>query len=255
MTHTTAAALLSLIAGLAAPGLAKSDNKAAGPTVLKGKLGEGDPTDRERAGCYCRVHEFPFAAGAGYQIRLDSSDFDPYLRLEGPDGKTLAADDDGGGGFSALILFTPDRPGKYRVVVTTFGPRQTGAYTLTVGPSGQGNIIQGKLTTADPFDRLRPARRSRTHQVPLSAGRPVTIDLTSTEFDTYLRLEDPAGKKLLEDDDSGGGRNARVAFTPPRDGTYRIVVTSFLPGATGAYTLRIRQEAPPEKDGGPPKRP
>ena len=61
-------------------------------------------------------------------------------------------------------------------------------------------------------------------------------------LDTYLFLYDAAGKKLAEDDDSGGGLNARIIFHAEQDGTYRIRATSFNAGR-GAFTLTVREQA------------
>ena len=66
----------------------------------------------------------------------------------------------------------------------------------------------------------------------------VTIELRSQEFDPYLIVAAPR-LGLLEDDDSGGGRNARLEVQIRPLDTLRIVVTSFRPGQTGTYTLRI----------------
>ena len=52
---------------------------------------------------------------------------------------------------------------------------------------------------------------------------------------------DSTGKKLAEeDDDSGGGLNARIVFRAEQDGTYRIQATSFNAG-NGAFTLTVRE--------------
>ena len=63
----------------------------------------------------------------------------------------------------------------------------------------------------------------------------VFFDVTRLE-----RLENAAGQQLAQDDDSGGMLNARIVFSAPADGWYRIIVTSFSPKASGNYTLRVR---------------
>ena len=99
-----------------------------------------------------------------------------------------------------------------------------------------------RLTAQDPAPKSRPGRYSRTYTLKLAAGEQVTIDLESLEFDAFLRVEDAAGKKLAEDDDSGGNElNARIVFRAPSDDTYRIIVTTFSPGETGNYELTVRK--------------
>lgn len=74
-------------------------------------------------------------------------------------------------------------------------------------------------------------------------GRLVTIAMSSSSFDTYLYLRDPAGNVIKSDDDSGGGTNSRISFTLPAGmaGTYTIEATSYSTGRTGAYTLTLTQ--------------
>src|SRR5690606_4453714 len=67
-------------------------------------------------------------------IRMDSAQFDAYLSLhEGPqcDGESLAADDDSGGGTSALITETL-RPGSYSFRANSLSSAQEGDYTVSV---------------------------------------------------------------------------------------------------------------------------
>ena len=48
-------------------------------------------------------------------------------------------------------------------------------------------------------------------------------------FDAFLILEDPAGKKLAENDDidPGVNTNARLVFQAPKTAVYRLVATGF----------------------------
>ena len=56
-----------------------------------------------------------------------------------------------------------------------------------------------------------------------TAGQQVTIDMTSDEIDPYLILLSADGTELAQDDDGGGGKNARIAVTLPTDGTYTFL--------------------------------
>jgi S1-C subfamily serine protease len=110
--------------------------------------------------------------------------------------------------------------------------------------------LRDKLTDNEPLDANN--RPFKVHTVQLEAGRPCVISLESPKgpgyFDTFLRVEDNAGKMLAENDDSGVDMNSMVVFTPQETGTYRIVAKSFFaPGAeglltpTGNYLLVVRQ--------------
>jgi len=75
-----------------------------------------------------------FKAGQIYIITCDAEDkgnFDPYLQLEGPGGKVVAQDDDGGGYPNCRLVFKPKRGGEHRLIVTSVGKGQ-GSFNLKV---------------------------------------------------------------------------------------------------------------------------
>jgi serine protease Do len=115
------------------------------------------------------------------------------------------------------------------------------------------------LTDKDTIDKKRPMMASkrfvRTEEVKLSKDVTYIIEMVAIvgkdgkQLDPYLILEDANGKKLAEDDDSGGDPNAKgtewnakIVFRAPTDGVYRVVCTTFNPGETGGYTLRVRRQ-------------
>ena len=73
-----------------------------------------------------------------------------------------------------------------------------------------------------------------------AAGEQIVIELTSDEFDAYLILVDPQGNALAQDDDGGGGTNAKIAIPLPIAGTYQVLVNSYNVGETGEYVLSWR---------------
>jgi CHAT domain-containing protein len=101
-------------------------------------------------------------------------------------------------------------------------------------------VITGELTKKDPLDKERKASHHKVHELELQAGEIYMIDLRSVDFDTFLRLEDAAGKKISTNDDiSTTDRNSRLGFAPKKTGTYRAVVTTFEGGLTGRYRLQV----------------
>jgi DNA-binding beta-propeller fold protein YncE/DNA-directed RNA polymerase subunit RPC12/RpoP len=98
---------------------------------------------------------------------------------------------------------------------------------------------QGQLDASDFLDpELKYLRK--VYVAELQAGRKYTIDLVSKDFDSFLRLEDPRGKELARDDDSGGYPDARIVYTPLESGLFRVICTNL--GGTGKFTLTIREE-------------
>ncbi len=90
---------------------------------------------------------------------------------------------------------------------------------------------------------LSDKEKSRVHEFKMVEGRTYVLDLESAAFDTFLILEDAAGKKLAEDDDiiEGVNTNSRLVFVAPTGGVYRLVATAFEQRGAGPYTLTIRE--------------
>jgi S1-C subfamily serine protease len=336
-------------------------------------LTTSDPPDTRRTSSHFKVYEHPLVPTSCYTIDMTGGDpkkpFDPFLRLEESTGKDLTEDDDGGGNMNARIVFRPERAGTYRIVASTFDPKQTGPFKLSIREydlkdqiiSGEGDALKAftvprelvpllwakvnrtspvllrgtlldaksepvankellfrwpggerkhtsnakgevlmalggsqlkelrvdvpeglrllleltgadgkpvfnsvaptltsaggaivleaseKLSDSDTVDRLRPGFRQREHMFKMTAGSTYTIDLESTAFDAYLRLEASNGLQLAADDDSAGNFNARILHRAAREDTVRIIVTSSEPGQTGAYRLTVRQADKKEK--------
>jgi S1-C subfamily serine protease len=120
--------------------------KSAGGALVfekKEQLTRNDPRDKvktrggEEKDCYAKVYTFRMKAGSTYTLDLISGDrsgkkLDTYLRLEGPDGKELANDDDSAGFPDARIVHKALKDGDYRVVATSFDANQTGTFTLKI---------------------------------------------------------------------------------------------------------------------------
>lgn len=100
--------------------------------------------------------------------------------------------------------------------------------------------IDDSLANTDPKDKVRANSWHKVHPFRMTAGKSYTIDMTSSQFDPYLRLEDAKGAQLAQDDDGGDFTNARIFFTAPRTEEYRIIATSFSSG-TGKYTLTVHE--------------
>jgi serine/threonine protein kinase/Tfp pilus assembly protein PilF len=91
---------------------------------------EGTLTDKHRS----HVHERTLLAGKTYVIDLESSEFDTLLKLESPDGKPLAENDDIelGVNENSRLIFTAPQDGVYRLIATSFEQAGTGPYMLRI---------------------------------------------------------------------------------------------------------------------------
>lgn len=97
--------------------------------------------------------------------------------------------------------------------------------------------VEDALTDQDAKDRVRTFSYCKTYPYKMIKGHTYHIDMKSTDLDSYLRLEDPAGNEVAKDDDSGGFPNARITFTAGVDGDFKIIATTFGGNATGKFTL------------------
>jgi serine/threonine protein kinase/Tfp pilus assembly protein PilF len=105
------------------------------------------------------------------------------------------------------------------------------------------NEAHGRFNETRMPGMLTAQQKSSVHEQTLVAGRTYVIELESSAFDAFLKLQDASGKLLDENDDIEPGviQNARMIFTPPSDSGYRIIATSFEQAGIGPYTLRIRE--------------
>jgi hypothetical protein len=223
----------------------------------EGELLKTDPKDRERTDSAHHQYCLPLVGGKTYVIECKSKEIDSFLRLEDASGKKLAEDDDSAGYPDARIVFKCPRSDTYRVIVTTYGKGAEkaefgnyGTYTLSVRMPGKGGLafrngratVDGQIAQTDARDKVRQGSFCKVYKIALKAGKTYQIDMVSAQLDSYLRLEDAAGQQLAEDDDGGGFPNARIVFNCQKNGEYRIIATTFAPGATGAFTLTVQQQ-------------
>ena len=105
--------------------------------------------------------------------------------------------------------------------------------------------IEGKLTNDDPKDKITGGPH-RAHPYKMKDGQIYVIDMVSQDMDSFLRLENPAGKQVAIDDDGGGYPNARIAYKAAETGEYKILATSYADQSgkfarVGNYTLTVRK--------------
>ena len=232
--------------GKKAENLALKDGMAKVESSLKTD-DEKDPVQKQP----CKVFTVDFKSGQNYKIGMVSKEIDSYLRLEDATGKELAKDDDSGGLVNARINFHCRMEGTYRVICTTFNGG-TGPFTLTIQETPVAKPValdlkdgtakvEAKLTGMDAMDAVQTNSVCKVYGVKLAKGKSYQIDMMSKDVDSFLRLENSAGKELAKDDDSGDGRNARIQFACNEDGEYRIIATTFF-GGLGSFTLTVKEK-------------
>ena len=108
-----------------------------------------------------------------------------------------------------------------------------------------GGETQDELTAGD---YVSGGHRVKAFRLEGGQGAPVTIDLVSDAFDSYLHLIGPDGTEIEIDDDSGGACHARISTFLPAEGSYLIVAAS-LSAETGGFTLTVGQQQRPPATG------
>ncbi|NEP17838.1 MAG: hypothetical protein F6J97_13185 [Leptolyngbya sp. SIO4C1] len=97
--------------------------------------------------------------------------------------------------------------------------------------------IVGELTARDR--RLPDGSYAQIQTFEGQAGQQVLINLLSNEFDAFVLLIGPNNTLVGQDDNSGGGTQARLRALLTAVGVYKVVVNTANPDEFGHYTLTI----------------
>jgi hypothetical protein len=120
----------------------------------------------------------------------------------------------------------------------------TGAVAETPGTrgGGMGGTVSGTLAQGDLL--LQDGSFVDVYGIQLNAGDQLTVDMNTTAFDPYLVVLTPDNQGFENDDFNGDRTHSRITITAGMAGPYAILATSYLPGATGNYTVTV--DAPGE---------
>jgi Bacterial pre-peptidase C-terminal domain len=117
---------------------------------------------------------------------------------------------------------------------------------VVAGQIAYGQTVTGSLDTTDCFLSDDDESYVDYWQFQGTTGDLVVIDYASSDYDTYLALQDATGAIAAQNDDFGNGTNSHIAFTLTSTGTWVITATSLLPQVTGNYTIALQgTSAPP----------
>jgi hypothetical protein len=131
----------------------------------------------------------------------------------------------------------------------------TASFALSPAAIGQDStpapqaLTVGRTATGELSANDTQRRSGKFEDVYLIQGRQgdrVDLRLLSDAFDPYLVVNGPGGFSMSNDDEEGQteSTNSRLVLQLPADGTYRVSVTSFRAGETGAYRLNASIPAP-----------
>jgi len=159
---------------------------------------------------------FSLPATTTLTIDLASSAFDTFVCLLNSANQLIASDDNQGPGTNSRLVITLP-VGSYFIEVTTQSPGFVGGlYTLSVQPGlppatliTVGQTLSGNLSSTAAEGQCKfgstPVDR---YMFSLTGSTTVTIDLTSSAFDTFVCLLNNTNQLITSDDNSGGGTDA-----------------------------------------------
>lgn len=224
-----------------------------------GTLAAGD--DTLQTGEFVDRYTFTGQRGQRVAVDMTSTAFDTYVQLVAPSGRQEENDDAAQGSTNSRIETVLTEDGAYTVLATSFERAMTGAYQVTIGglntgarqsavaqgapaqaaPAGSGltpgTAVNGQLAQGDPT--LPSGEFLDRYSFTGRRGQVVTVEMQSTAMDPYLIVSAPSGAQQENDDATTGERNSRVTWVLPEDGAYTVMATSYRPGETGAYAVRL----------------
>ena len=214
----------------------------AGQTV-QGTLASGDC--RFSDGTYVDFYRTTLTAGT--YLFNQSSTFDTYLFMLTEAGPPIGVNDDitDTEQNSRIKAILP--AGSYIIAASSYAA-VTGAYSMSSALSTaevtncedvfvmKGITTPQSLQTTDcPSDGY-----SDEYYIFLDAGQSLTVTMTSSSVNSFLKVLSQGGTTLASNDNRGDGSNdAQVAFTATAANFYVIRAGSAAAGATGQYTLVI----------------
>lgn len=73
-----------------------------------------------------------------------------------------------------------------------------------------------------------------------NSGMQLSVEMFSEEFDAFVLVLDSDGDLVAQDDDGGGGTDARLTWRVQWSGRYRVLANCYRPSDRGYYEINIR---------------
>lgn len=164
---------------------------------------------------------------------LRSPEFDTVLEVYGSDGRRVAENDDFDGTDSQVIVDLP--AGRYEFLVKGYWDEAFGAYTLEFDVFEAPETVVVDVPGPGSFEGGLAQGAYDTYVITLAMAATVTVDVRSSEFDTYLDAYDANGNWIDSNDDFQGSDSRLTLQLEP--GRYEFDVSAFGEFSSGAYTV------------------
>ena len=212
----------------------------AGPTLGAGSVEEGvlERSDEHLADQRA-VDWYPLEISEGQRlfISMESAYLDTYLLVRYPDGTERFNDDFQDSDAGIHITGSDDQ--LLQLGATTFSRNSYGDYTILVQEAqppqriSVGQTISGSLEAGEGGLDL--------YTFSGEAGDMVVVELSSSDFDTYVMLREPSGFTVQNDDREPGITDSRLLYTFDTDATVEIEVSAFGSEGAGRYQLSVTE--------------
>ena len=109
---------------------------------------------------------------------------------------------------------------------------------LTASPVNESanQLVPNRSANGFLDDRSRRAGRWTLEG---AARQRITVEVSSDDFDTTVRLLSPSGDQIGYDDDGGDGRNSRLVALLPVAGRYEAIVEPYGGNGDGTYEVKL----------------
>ncbi len=212
-----------------------ASNSSTGTAAASGgEIGLGDSVNGSLVSGSQNAYTLTLTQPTDITINLDSSSFDPYLELH--QNGILVAQNDDANRLNSEINATLNA-GTYTIIARGFRSSAAGSYTLSVsGQTASAASTASRTLEPNASEAGRLVRGTRDQwTLVISERTPVTIQLNSNDFDTYLELYQ-GSSRINYNDDANGSLNSEIEATL-QPGTYTVVARGFSESASGAYSL------------------
>jgi len=218
-------------------------------TTSNGTLSTSDC--RFADGSYVDFYSTTVSTASAYLFTQSASSFDTYLLLLAADQTPIAENNDASATTSNSAIKALLPSDNYILAANSRGPGATGSYALsssttsvTVTNCETVYIVRGLTTTQNVSTtdcvEAGPYYSDR-YFIYLKAGQSLTVTMSSTAVDSWLELYDSGGNLVAVNDDRDEATfDARIVYTPPVAGYYRIFARTNSSGETGSYSLTIQ---------------
>ncbi|MFT4703633.1 MAG: hypothetical protein ACI81R_001325 [Bradymonadia bacterium] len=216
-------------------------------TAQRGSLAVGDR--QLTSGEYMDDYQFTGRAGQVVTVSATASEFDTYLIMRGPGSFSEENDDAGDGSTNSRLSVTLPTNGTYFIAVTSYRSGEIGQYGVIVEAEGaaalpdaenaqaitSGDTVRAELDAGD--ERLPSGESVDYYTFSGRAGQRLSVEMSSTTFDTYLAMAGPNGETAANDDAPGRGTDSVLQLNLPADGSYTLAATSYESGMRGPYAV------------------